>query len=39
MKGYDVPVVDPVGAPVKFLESLIALGLSQSKLTYMGPGK
>lgn len=39
MKGYDVPVIDPVGAPVKFLESLIALRLSQSKLTYMGPGK
>lgn len=38
-KGYDVPVIDPVGAPVKFLESLIALGLSQSKLTYMAPSK
>ena len=38
-KDYDVPVIDPVGAPVKFLESLIALGLSQSKLTYMVPGK
>ena len=39
MKGYDVPVIDPVGAPVKFLESLIALKLSQSKLTYMEPAK
>lgn len=36
-RGYNVPVIDPVGAPVKFLESLIALGLAQSKLTYMSP--
>ena len=36
-RGYNVPIVDPVGAPVKFLESLIALGLTQSKLTYMQP--
>ncbi len=38
-KGYDVPVIDPIGAPLKFLESLIDLGLSQSKLTYMTPRK
>lgn len=36
-RGYNVPIIDPVGAPVKFLESLIALGLAQSKLTYMSP--
>ena len=35
--GYDVPVIDPVGTPVRFLESLIALRLAQSKLTYMKP--
>ena len=35
--GYDVPIIDPVGAPVKFLEALIALRLKQSKLTYMAP--
>jgi len=38
-KGYDIPVIDPVGAPVKFLESLISLGLKQSKLTYMTPSE
>ncbi len=36
-RGYDVPIIDPVGAPVKFLELLIALGLAQSKMTYMPP--
>jgi len=38
-KGYDIPVIDPVGASVKFLESLISLGLKQSKLTYMTPSE
>lgn len=38
-KGYDVPVIDPVGAPVKFAECLISLGLTQSKLTYMTPAE
>ena len=37
--GYDVPIIDPVGVPVKYLESLIALNLMQSKLTYMPPSK
>ena len=35
--GYDIPVIDPVGVPVKFLESLVSLSLKQSKLTYMLP--
>lgn len=35
--GYDIPVIDPVGAPARFLESLINLNLIQSKLTYMSP--
>jgi len=35
--GYEVPVVDPVGASVKFAEALVALGLKQSRLTFMPP--
>lgn len=35
--GYDVPVIDPAFAATKMLESLIAMKLKQSKLTYMTP--
>jgi len=38
-KGYDVPVIDPAVISLKFLESLISLGLKQSKLTYMTPSE
>ncbi|MCK4402469.1 MAG: aspartate/glutamate racemase family protein [Dehalococcoidia bacterium] len=36
-KGYGVPVIYPVAVAVKYLEMLIALGLKQSKKTYMPP--
>jgi len=36
-KGYDIPVIDPAMISLKFLESLIKLGLKQSRLTYMMP--
>jgi allantoin racemase len=36
-KGYEVPVIDPAAASVKFMESLVVLGLKQSRLTYMKP--
>ncbi|WP_409304880.1 aspartate/glutamate racemase family protein [Peribacillus sp. SCS-155] len=35
--GYDVPVIDPIFAATKMLESVISMGLKQSKLTYMTP--
>jgi allantoin racemase len=35
--GFDVPVVDPVGAAVKHAESMVALGIHQSRLTYHRP--
>ncbi|PLR76714.1 hydrogenase expression protein HupH [Bacillus sp. V3-13] len=35
--GYDVPVIDPVFAATRLLESLIAMGVKQSRLTYMTP--
>jgi allantoin racemase len=35
--GYDVPVIDPVFAATRMLESLIAMGVKQSRLTYMTP--
>ncbi|PLR79938.1 hydrogenase expression protein HupH [Bacillus canaveralius] len=35
--GYEVPVIDPVFAATKLLESLIAMGVKQSRLTYMTP--
>lgn len=35
--GYEVPVVDPVGASVKFAEALVTMGLKQSRLTFMPP--
>ncbi len=36
-KGYEIPVIYPVAVAVKYLEMLIALGLKQSKKTYMPP--
>ncbi|MGE7903475.1 aspartate/glutamate racemase family protein [Peribacillus sp. NPDC094092] len=36
-KGYDVPVIDPAFAATKMLEILIAMGVKQSRLTYMTP--
>ena len=36
-KGYDVPVIDPAAASVKFLEAVIGLGVKHSRLTYMTP--
>lgn len=35
--GFDVPVIDPASASLKFLEALLELGLRQSRLTYMKP--
>lgn len=35
--GYDVPVIDPAFAATKMLETLIAMGVKQSRLTYMTP--
>jgi allantoin racemase len=35
--GYDVPVIDPVFAATRMLESLITMGVKQSRLTYMTP--
>jgi allantoin racemase len=35
--GYDVPVVDPAAASLKFAESLVSMKLKQSRLTYMPP--
>jgi allantoin racemase len=35
--GYAVPVVDPAAAALKFAESLVSMGLKQSRLTYMPP--
>ncbi|MDH4619353.1 aspartate/glutamate racemase family protein [Brevibacillus sp. AY1] len=36
-KGYDVPVIDPTFAATKMLESIISMGIKQSRLTYMSP--
>ncbi|SFC53965.1 allantoin racemase [Bacillus sp. OV322] len=35
--GFDVPVIDPVFAATRLLESLITMGVKQSRLTYMTP--
>jgi allantoin racemase len=35
--GLDVPVIDPVGAAVKQAETMVALGVHQSRLTYHRP--
>ncbi len=37
--GYDVPVVDPVGVSLKLAETLVSMGLKQSRLTAMPPPK
>lgn len=36
-KGLDVPVIDPVGAAVKHAETMVTLGVHQSRLTYHPP--
>ncbi len=36
-KGYDVPVIDPSAASLKFAEALVRMEIKQSKLTYMEP--
>jgi len=36
-KGFDVPVVDPTGASVTWLESCVRLGVGPSRTTYMPP--
>jgi len=36
-KGYDVPIVEPAATSILFLETLIKLKLTQSRLTYMCP--
>ncbi len=35
--GYDVPVIDPAFAATRMIESLITMGVKQSRLTYMTP--
>jgi allantoin racemase len=37
--GYDVPVIDPVAASLKFAESLVSMDAKQSRPTYMPPPK
>ena len=36
-EGYDVPVIDPSAASLKFAEALVRMGVKQSKITYMQP--
>ncbi len=36
-RGYDVPVIDPTAASLKFAEALVTAGIKQSKITYMPP--
>jgi len=36
-EGFDVPVIDPAFAALKMLETCIAMGLKQSRLTYFKP--
>lgn len=38
-EGYDIPLIYPVPISLRFAESLVELGLKQSKLTYMEPPK
>ena len=35
--GYEVPVVDPLIASLKFAEALVSMGLRHSRITYMLP--
>lgn len=37
--GYEVPVVDPTAAALKFAEALVSMGLKQSRITAMPPPK
>jgi len=37
--GYDVPVIDPVAASLKFAESLVSMDVKHSRITYMPPPK
>jgi len=37
--GYDVSVIDPVVASLKFAESLVRTGVKRSRLTHMPPPK
>lgn len=37
--GYDVPVVNPAAASLKFVEALVSMELKQSRLTSMTPPK
>ncbi len=36
-EGFNVPVIDPVGASVKHAETMVSLGLRPSRLTYHRP--
>jgi allantoin racemase len=36
-EGYDVPVISPIGAAVRLAETMVALRLKQSRLTYTRP--
>ena len=36
-RGYDVPIIDPTAASLKFAEALVKMGIKQSKITYMPP--
>jgi len=36
-EGYDVPVIDPLAASLKFAEALVRMGIKQSRITYMEP--
>jgi allantoin racemase len=36
-EGYEVPVVDPTAAALKFAEALVSIGLKQSRITAMPP--
>lgn len=38
-KGYDVPVVSPAEVGFRVMESLLTIGIKQSKLTFMTPPK
>jgi allantoin racemase len=32
--GFDIPVIDPIGAALKYAEAMVALGIRQSRLSY-----
>ena len=36
-RGYDIPVIGPTAASLKFAEVLVRMGVKQSKITYMPP--